>query len=131
MATTLFAVTSPFRRLMFSSVELLSAPRSPPVAIANRLSAPARPLTLTVGVRSLAIEPSPGSAATEDTTFAAGVLTARPTARAVGVCAHTAPRITHAREGHAILAIQFLGRTPRCTAAPAPSRCDVREATAR
>src|SRR5690242_17005675 len=75
----------PFKRLTFSSVELLSALRSPPVAIANRLSAPARPSTLTFGVLSVAIDPSPGSCATGDVTLASAVFTARPVARDV-VC---------------------------------------------
>src|SRR5258708_38403745 len=73
---------------MFASEEVLSALRSPPDAIANRLSAPAKPSTLTLDVLSVAIEPSPGNCAPGDTTFVTGVVTAMPNARDADVCAH-------------------------------------------
>src|SRR2546427_12131501 len=78
----------PLSRLTFSSVELLSALPSEPVAIANRLSAPARPATLTLGALLLPRLPSVGSPARGDVLLAVGVETAMPNALAVGVCAH-------------------------------------------
>src|SRR5207245_637797 len=89
-AVTPSAVMRPLRRLTFSSVELLSALPSEPVAIANRLSAPARPATLTLGALLLPRLPSVGSTARGDVLFTAGVDTAMPNACAVGVCAHAA-----------------------------------------
>src|SRR2546425_11887337 len=114
-AVTPSAVMRPLSRLTFSSVELLSALPSEPVAIANRLSAPARPATLTLGALLLPRLPSVGSTARGDVLLAVGVETAMPKALAVGVCAHAWA-----------VGIAALYRRPRTRNPQAPPRAGAR-----